>query len=152
MWQLALACGGLLALAAFFLAPVLVVEGPARRWVQLWLPGRSFCLEFVHSVERTPVRDCVSVAWDGKFVVKETRYYSYGAGLAAEGRLEDGGLVLVAEGQGTRLAQVVVRVSGETQPALYAGRVRVDLTTFAEEGGRVRLEVRRPWQLLRPAN
>lgn len=134
-------------MVAFLFTPLLVVEGSERRWVAVWLPGWSFWIEFVHSVERTPVRERLAASWDGKLVLKETRYSSYGAGLPSDGLLREE--ELVAENRRTALTELVLRVSREVSPVLLAGRTRLELTTFAGDGGRVRLRVLRPWQLLR---
>lgn len=114
----------------------------------MWLPGWSVWLEFVHSVERTPVRERLAASWGGKLVLRETRYLSYGAGLPSEGALQEGWLV--AEDRRTALPELVLRVSREVSPVLVAGRTRLELTAFAGEGGRVRLRLLRPWQLLGP--
>lgn len=133
------------AVAAGFLAvPVLVVEGESQRWVRPMLPGSSFCLEFLHSVERTPVQDCFRVSWKGELVLMRTIYSSYGAGLPAEGKLTAGQFVL--EHNKTPIPELVVRVSPEAQ--LQVGGTRVSLTKLAPLAGTLRLRVLRPWHLL----
>ncbi|MCS7240620.1 MAG: DUF1850 domain-containing protein [Candidatus Bipolaricaulota bacterium] len=134
-------------LIAFLFIPLLVVEGSDRCWIALWPPGRSFWLEFVHSVERVPVRERLVASADGKLVLKETRYSSYGAGLPSDGLLRSEELMV--ENRCVELAELVLRVSREVSPVLYIGRTRLELITFAGDGGRVRIRLVRPWQLLR---
>lgn len=134
-------------LAASLLSiPVLVAEGEGKRWVRLMLPGSSFWLEFIHSVERTPVRDRFIISWGGELVLMEAVYGSYGAGLPPEGRLQAGRLVI--ENLETKLPELVLRVSPETQPILQIGGTRLDLTKLAPAGGKLWLRVLRPWQLM----
>lgn len=130
----------------FLFVPVLVVDGEGRWWAWPMLPGSSFWLEFIHSVERTPVRDRFIVSWTGELVLIETVYSSYGAGLPAEGKLQAGQLVI--EKLETKLPELVLRVSPETQPTLQIGGTRLDLTKLAAAGGKLRLRLLRPWQLL----
>ena len=141
-----MALGILALLAALFLLPVLVAEGSKGRWVKVWLPGQSLWVEYVHSVEGTPVRDRLVVSWDGGFILKESRYFSYGAGLPTEGKLVEGELVI--EDRATPLQELVFRVFDSSSYVLYVGQSRVELARLAGEGGRVTLRVLRPWQLL----
>jgi len=146
----AVALGILVLLAALFLLPllpVLVAEGSKGRWVKVCLPGQSLWVEYVHSVERTAVRDRLVVSWDGGFILRESRYFSYGAGLPTEGKLGEGELVI--EGRATPLQELVFRIFDSSSYVLYVGQSRVELARLAGEGGRVTLRVLRPWQLLR---
>lgn len=124
----------------FLALPLLVVEGEGQRWVQVMLPGSSFCLEFLHSVERTLVRDCFIVSWKGELVLTSTTYSSYGAGLPAEGKLQAGQLVL--KHSQTTMPELIVRASPETSYSLQVGETQVRLS------GTLRLRVLRLWQLL----
>ena len=47
-------------------------------------PGDVFSVEFVHSVNRSPVRDFYEIRPDGDIYVIQTNYYGFGAGVQTE--------------------------------------------------------------------
>ncbi len=49
--------------------------------------GDTFSIEFIHSVNKSPVEDFYQIREDGIYVIK-TKYYGFGAGVQTE--LEDG--------------------------------------------------------------
>ncbi|MDR1353573.1 MAG: DUF1850 domain-containing protein [Treponema sp.] len=54
-----------------------------------------FSVEFVHSVNNSPVRETFAVGRDGSIGVVEARFYSFGAGMPSD---LDGGLTLSRDG------------------------------------------------------
>lgn len=55
-------------------------EKQEKLLLPLW-GGDSFSYEFLHSVQKTPVRENFTVADDGRLLLVSTRYYSLGVGL-----------------------------------------------------------------------
>jgi hypothetical protein len=47
-------------------------------------PGDVFSVEFIHSVNRSPVRDFYEIRPDGDIYVIQTNYYGFGAGVQTE--------------------------------------------------------------------
>ena len=47
-------------------------------------PGDTFSVEFIHSVNRSPVRDIYTVGEDNEIYVTSTVYYGFGAGVQTE--------------------------------------------------------------------
>lgn len=63
-------------------------------------PGEGFSVEFLHSINRTPVRDYYVICEDGRIHNTSCKYYSYGTGVQTELgegetlRYEDGAMVI----------------------------------------------------------
>ena len=67
--------------------PRLVIEdkNTGERYATFRLPkNATFSIEFIHSVNKTPVRDFYEVRGSGDIYVVETHYYSFGAGVQTE--------------------------------------------------------------------
>ena len=67
--------------------PRLVLENAntGERYATFRLPkNATFSVEFIHSVNKTPVRDFYEVRGNGDIYVVETHYYSFGAGVQTE--------------------------------------------------------------------
>lgn len=57
--------------------------------------GERFSVEFVHSVNKSPVRDVYEIRDGGEIYVVETKYYAFGAGVQTE--LNDGEKILYGD-------------------------------------------------------
>lgn len=58
--------------------------------------GEGFSVEFIHSVNRSPVRDCYEVRADLSIYVTQTIYYGFGAGVQTQ--LEPGQTLTYEDG------------------------------------------------------
>ena len=98
--------------------------GHARTWRMAI--GETWRIQYVHSVQKTPVEECFLVTGDSKLVLYETHYQSYGVGLpflATDGVFEqkDGYFVLKLH---RIFPQVKFRVGLEAKPeAVINGRI-----------------------------
>lgn len=120
--------------------------------------GDIFSVEFIHSVNKTPVRDVFTVA-PGTIRAVETVYYGFGAGMEAE-LTGDETLTYDADGAMhitgfdktfTRLSYVVSPVSGHTLvlwPDTPDAKT-VSLETLCGRGKSVTLTVRREFARVR---
>jgi hypothetical protein len=52
--------------------------------------NRDFRIEYLHSVERTPISETYTVAANGEITVREMRFRSGGAGLPSSGYVREG--------------------------------------------------------------
>lgn len=85
--------GILLGLASILLTPCFTVKAQghivAIRQAREHLP---FSIHFIHSVQKTPVEENLEVEADGSFLLRSTRYQSFGVGLpflAEEGNFRE---------------------------------------------------------------
>lgn len=95
-------------------------------------------LEYVHSVERTPVVE-VYVAEPGLFRFVRMEFVSQGAGLPTSGYVREGDqFVLRSE---RRLPDLPIRVSGRSSPRLVVNGEMLDLMALVGDGALVRVSV-----------
>ena len=95
-------------------------------------------LDYVHSVERTPVVESY-VAERGGLRLVRMEFASQGAGLPTSGYVREGDrFVLRSE---TRLHALSVRVSRLSNPRLLIGGEALDLVTLVGDGGGVHLRI-----------
>lgn len=107
--------------------------------------GDEFIIEFVHSVERTPVREIFRIEQDRKIYLVETQYESFGAGLPT---MPDEGEELVLEGEKIRITGMrrklepfLIAVSPVPGHVLTVGGEEIVLTSLAEPGTCLRIRV-----------
>ncbi len=67
------------------------------------VPGETFTLSFIHSVEKSEVRDCFRIDADGRIILYQTEFSSLNAGLPA---VLSGQEVLSRTGGGFRLSNL----------------------------------------------
>lgn len=96
---------------------------------------QPFSIEFVHSVNRTPVTEYYEVQ-DGQLMVTACRYYAFGAGVAS--LPEDGGTIeilsdgsMLLTGLNRRLPQLNIRLSDVTQHFLHIDGSTITLSQLA---------------------
>ncbi len=86
-------------------------------------PGTAFSIRFIHSVQKTPVRENLAVAEDGhSLVLHSTEYQSFGVGLpflAEEGDFRQEGNHYILEGMERYFPQLTLRTGVGTCLTLY---------------------------------
>lgn len=103
-------------------------------------------LEYMHSVERTPVLEVYEVSPNGLRLVR-TEFVSQGAGLPSEGFVKEGGRFVLRTDR--PLSRLSIRVSQVAVQHLLVGGKALDLLWEAGDGAEVVLAVRRrPWLLV----
>lgn len=150
--------GALAALALVVLAGAMASLVPAfvvlevREWRRgrlLYLapvrPQSRFEVTFVHSVERTPVREVFTVGPDLDIYLVETVYESFGAGLpttAEEGArfVLEGGTMRIT-GLHRRIGQLVLSVSPVPGHVLRVANRAVTLADLADPGTALGIKV-----------
>ncbi|NLB73349.1 MAG: DUF1850 domain-containing protein [Firmicutes bacterium] len=107
--------------------------------------GDGFVLEFVHSVERTPVKEVFRIERDGKIYLVETEYESFGAGLPTmpderEESVVEGGKIRIT-GMRREIEPFLVAVSPVPGHVLTVGGEEVVLASLAKPGTGLRIRV-----------
>ena len=99
--------------------------------------GTEFSIEFIHSVNKSPVKEYYIVA-DGRIYLTAVRYESFGAGIPSEledgqtMRLEDGTMLITGYDRHIpRLCYFISRTEGH---ALDIGAVKIMLDTLDAPG------------------
>jgi len=131
--------------AAYFLwpVPVLVVSrtGPAGElWSGSVMGGLDFRLDYIHSVERTPVAEFYEATPGGLRMIR-MEFVSQGAGLPSTGYTLEGGRFVSRPDR--RLIVLPIRVSRAAAPVLTVGGARLDLVARAGDGAEVTVALRR---------
>lgn len=132
----------LLAAAALWPVPVLIVTAAPPSRVLMRAPLRGpveVRLEYVHSVERTPVVETYRADPRGLSLV-QMEFAAQGAGLPSTGFVREGSRFVLRTEQ--PLAALPVRVSGVGRQRLRVGADVFDLLAVAGEGGIVTVAVR----------
>lgn len=140
-WILILA-GFLVAAAGFTPLRALEVReaGGAGRIVFLKriVPGETFTLSFIHSVEKSEVMDCFRIDADGRIILYQTEFSSLNAGLPA---VVSGQEVLSRTGGGFRLSnferafpEILLWVHEDYGGTLSVGGRAVSLPAVAGNG------------------
>lgn len=107
--------------------------------------GDEFTIEFVHSVERTPVKEVFRIEEDCNIYVVETEYESFGAGLPTihdegeESLFKEGKIRIT--GMRRKLEPFLVAVSPVPGHVLTVGGEEVVLASLAEPGTGLRISV-----------
>ncbi|MDQ7844396.1 MAG: DUF1850 domain-containing protein [Armatimonadota bacterium] len=141
---MALAATALLlgAVAVFWPRPALVIRddsGSALRVIPLRGP-LTLRLEYLHSVERTPVLEHYVAAAGGLRLVR-MEFASQGAGLPTSGYVREGGRFVLHTDRW--LPALSIRVSGTSRPRLVINDDVLDLLALVGDGGGLHLQVRR---------
>ncbi|MGE5247684.1 MAG: DUF1850 domain-containing protein [Verrucomicrobiota bacterium] len=102
------------------------------------LPGGTFELSWIHSVELTEWRESYAVTRTGEIVLVASEFASGGAGLPdtvrnGETFRSEGGRMRI-EGRNVRVRELKVRLSDVSHHVLWLGEQRVDLNAAFGEG------------------
>lgn len=130
------------AAATLWPVPVLTVTaGPPERvvWRNALRAVVEIRLEYVHSVERTPVVEIYEAAPGGLRLVR-MEFTAQGAGLPSGGYVREGKRFVLRTNR--PLPALPVRVSGAGQQRLRIAGTVLDLLALAGEGGTVTVAVR----------
>lgn len=98
-------------------------------------PGESFSVEFVHSVNKTPVRDIYVIKEDGLIQNTACIYYSFGAGVQTE--LGDGetlryeGGAMIIENINKYYSLLIYSIVPQSTHILRVGGTELFLNTLA---------------------
>jgi hypothetical protein len=138
----------LLAAALGGIVPLAGLPAEARGWslsvdgggasLRFPLPGGTFELSWIHSVERTEWRETYAVDRDGAIVLVASEFASGGAGLpdsVGEGETfvrKDGRMRI--EGRNVRIGDLRIRLSDVSRHFLRVAGRRVDLNACFGEG------------------
>lgn len=121
-------------------SPACLYQVPVRE-------GDEFTLEFIHSVQRTPVKEVFRIDGKGSIYLIETEYQSFGAGLptmpdvGAEVEVEGGKIRIT--GMRRKIDQFLVAVSPVPGHALTVGGEKVELASLAQPGTGLLIRVAR---------
>jgi hypothetical protein len=107
--------------------------------------GDRFALEFVHSVERTPVKEVFRIERYSKIYLIETEYESFGAGLPTmpdegEQSVVEGGKIRIT-GMRREIEPFLIAVSPIPGHVLTIGGEEVVLASLAKPGTGLRIRV-----------
>jgi hypothetical protein len=110
--------------------------------------GEVFSVEFIHSVNRSPVRDFYEIRPDGGIYVIQTNYYDFGAGVQTElnpgERLEygDDGSMQIKDID-TRIPSLIYVVGTVSDHTLYIHDTQVSLRELCGKNSKVAFVVSR---------
>ncbi|MEW6244786.1 MAG: DUF1850 domain-containing protein [Bacillota bacterium] len=132
-------------------SPGLLVADETGRCFLVAVNGHRFALEFIHSVERTPVREVFDIS-RGRIILKETHYKSMGAGLPSSGeRFTQEGDWFLIKGMDRDLGPLVsVGTWPFTHHVLVVGQAGYELSQSAHVTYQISV-VMRPWIFWRDA-
>ena len=105
--------------------------------------GQQFSLRFIHSVQKTPVREDLVVEPDG-FRLLRTEYQSFGVGLPfleTEGDFRQEGNVYVMDHMDRRFPELSLRTGVGTQLTLYLNGKEYKLYAMFPPGTRIDVRV-----------
>lgn len=112
--------------------------------------GSEFAVEFIHSVNKSPVKD-VFVIRDGRIFADRTVYSAFGAGVQTE--LEDGQTLeydndgnMVVSGFDTEFERVKYIVGTVSDHVLYIGGEEISLRELCGKNAHVAFEIREVWK------
>ena len=117
----------ILALAQVLLTPCLTLSAEGRRLAVYEAAGDlSLAIDFIHSVQKTPVQERLRVAADKcSLELVETRYHSFGVGLpflASEGEFCQEGGDFVFKGMARRFESLSLRTGVGTKLVVTVSR------------------------------
>lgn len=101
-----------------------------------------FSIHFIHSVQKTPVEENLEVEADGRFLLRSTRYQSFGVGLpflAEEGRFREDGDFYVFDDMNRHFPALSLRTGVGTQLTLDVDGTVFPLYESYEPGTRIDL-------------
>lgn len=153
----------------FFLLCLLLFgcKTPSGYILKIWLPdkgtvlrqypvcgGDRFVLEYIHSSEKTPIRDFFEITEEGELVLLEERYQWYAVGL--EANTEGRGLGMHYDGKETVVTLnrpfpvLPVRVGWVAEQVLILPGERILLSEIASGGELLEIRIidkrRYPWR------
>ena len=109
----------LLALGQVLLTPCLTLSAEGRRLVVCEARGTELTINFIHSVQKTPVEEKLRVSAEGsELELTETRYHSFGVGLPfleSEGDFRQEGNDFVITGQNRHFPELALRTGVGTE-------------------------------------
>ena len=131
----------LLALAQVLLTPCLTLSAEGRRLAMYEArPGVELKIDFIHSVQKTPVQEKLRVSSDKKDLqLVETRYHSFGVGLPfleSEGDFRQEGNDFVITGMERHFKELALRTGVGTRLTL----------TLSGQGQEERFELYRDYE------
>ncbi len=133
-----------LLIISLFSEPCLAIRGEGRLIASAPdIPGTKFSIEFIHSVQKTPVRENLVVEEQG-FRLKSTEYQSFGVGLPfleeeGEFRMEDGKFVM--DHMDRRFECLSLRTGVGTQLRIFLGDREYALYEMFPPGTRIDLSI-----------
>ena len=107
--------------------------------------GGEFALEFIHSVNQSPVRESFAVR-DGEIQALEARFFSFGAGMQSE--LEEGqrmirdGEAMVITGLDRRFRELTLIVGTVSDQLLYINGETISLRELCGKNAHIRMRVK----------
>lgn len=135
--------GVLLGLASILSTPCFTVKAQghivAIRQARAHFP---FSIHFIHSVQKTPVEENLEVEADGRFLLRSTRYQSFGVGLpflAEEGRFCEDGDFYVFDDMNRHFPALSLRTGVGTQLTLDVDGTVFPLCESYEPGTKIDL-------------
>ena len=105
----------------------------------------EFALEFIHSVNQSPVRESFAVR-DGEIQALEARFFSFGAGMQSE--LEEGqqmirdGEAMVITGLDRRFRELTLIVGTVSDHLLYINGETISLRELCGKNAHIRMRVK----------
>lgn len=135
-----------IAIILFLPVPTLVMrqQGGNSGFVIPLVLDQSFTLEYVHSVQKTPVQEHFVLAPGNQLLLTSTEYQSYGVGLPflpGEGKLEIGDGVLVLSGLNRSFSKINIGFMPLAKQALLYRGNRLAFDDYFEPGKVLELEV-----------
>ena len=138
----------LLALGQVLLTPCLTLSAEGRRLVVCEARGTELTINFIHSVQKTPVEEKLRVSAEGsELELTETRYHSFGVGLpflASEGDFRQEGNDFVITGMDRHYRELALRtgVGTELTVTLRRGSFEKVLELYRVYGSGTLIEVK----------
>ena len=109
----------IIALAQVLLTPCLTLSAEGRRLAMYEAGGAELTIDFIHSVQKTPVEEKLRVSAEGsELELTETRYHSFGVGLPfleSEGDFRQEGNDFVITGQNRHFPELALRTGVGTE-------------------------------------
>ncbi|GAB6159088.1 hypothetical protein JCM39194_22880 [Desulfotomaculum varum] len=125
-----------------------LVAGSQQGEEVLWLPlliDRSFTIEYIHSVNKTPVQEHFVLAPGHDLLLTATTFHALGVGtpfLPEEGKLENHGGVYVLSGINRHFKQINLAFMPLTRHALVYRGVRYEFKDYFPPGSLIALQVK----------
>lgn len=146
-----LALASCLAAGAALLSPFAVMTAAGERVGAVpALPGEKLQIDFIHSVQKTPVEENLTVEREG-FVLHSTRYFSFGVGLPflseeGEFHFEEGAFVL--DHMERHFPRLSVRTGVGTRLQVTLGAREYPLYEVYKPGTRIDIEILPAWKMV----
>lgn len=116
----------IIALAQVLLTPCLTLSAEGRRLAMYEAGGAELTIDFIHSVQKTPVEERLRVSPEGhELELVETRYHSFGVGLPfleSEGEFRQEGNDFVITGMDRHFPELALRTGVGTELTVTVSR------------------------------